>query len=327
MPVKFDAYSTADEVLIDQDLAGKHVLVTGASAGLGIETARALAARGATVFGTARDLTKAEHAVAPIRDAAASGGGSLDVFELDLADLRSVRTAADRIAAVGSPLDIVIANAGVMATPFEKTADGYELQFGTNVLGHYSLIARIAPLIRDGGRIVTLSSAGHRYADFDLDDPDFERTLYDPWVAYGRSKTGDVLLAVAFDAALRDRGVRAASVHPGGIETELGRHLGGGGIQARLDAINAELAKSGRSPMRLKTVPQGAATTVWAAVTASADEVGGRYCEDCHVAEVVHEKPSMEAPASGVRDYAINPQRAGMLLELCERLTGTPMTR
>jgi NAD(P)-dependent dehydrogenase (short-subunit alcohol dehydrogenase family) len=323
MAGKFDFDSTADEVLAGQNLTGKRVLVTGVSAGLGVETARSLAARGASVIGTARDLAKAERAVAPVRDAAASGGGNVEVLELDLADLASVRAAADRIVAAGDPLDIVIANAGVMATPFERTVDGHELQFGTNVLGHYALIARIAPMIRDGGRIVTLSSAGHRYADVDLDDPDFERTPYDPWIAYGRSKTGDALLAVAFDAALRDRGIRAASIHPGGIETELGRHLGNDGVQARLDAINVELAKAGKPLMRLKSVSQGAATTVWAAVTAPADEVGGRYCEDCHVAEVVEEAPSMENTFGGVRAYAVDPQRAAALVRLCERLTGT----
>lgn len=322
MTQSFGAESTADEVLAGTDLSGRRIVVTGVSAGLGVETARALVARGATVFGTARDLAKAERACGEIR-AAATDGGSLDLVALDLADLASVRAAASHLVA-GEPVDIVIANAGVMATPFERTSDGHELQFGTNVLGHYALLAGIAPLIRDGGRIVTLSSAGHRYADIDLDDPDFRTTPYDPWIAYGRSKTGDVLLAVAFDAALRGRGIRAASVHPGGIETELGRHLPEGGIQARFDAINAVLARAGKPPYRRKTVPQGAATTVWTA-TARGDAVGGRYCEDCHVADVVDEAPSMQAEGSGVRAYAVDPARADALVRLCAELTGVPM--
>src|SRR4029450_647103 len=176
----FGASSTTDEVLAGVDLRGKRMVVTGVSAGLGIETARALAAHGAHVVGTARDLAKAEAATAGVRQAAAAHGGAFELVELDLAHLQSVRRCAQTLLDQGALLDVIIANAGVMATPFGKTADGFETQFGTNHLGHFVLINRLAPLLRPGGRVVSLASAGHRFADVDLDDPNFERTEYDP---------------------------------------------------------------------------------------------------------------------------------------------------
>jgi NAD(P)-dependent dehydrogenase (short-subunit alcohol dehydrogenase family) len=209
-------------VLAGVDLAGKRVLVTGISAGLGVETARALAAHGALVVGAARDLAKAERATQVVREQANKGGG-LELIELDLASLKSVRACADRLNKTGRPFDVVIANAGVMACPFGKTADGFETQFGTNHLGHFVFVNRIAPLIRD--RFVSLASLGHRFSDVDLDDPNFERTPYKEFMAYGRSKTANVLFAVAFDSRHKARGVRATAVHPGGIATELGRYL------------------------------------------------------------------------------------------------------
>src|SRR6202046_99346 len=220
----FGATSTTDEVLSGVNLHGKRILVTGVSAGFGVETARALAAHGAQVVGAARDLTKAKTATEQVRNDAAANGGSFELIELDLASLKSVRACADRLLAKGEAFDVVIANAGVMATPFGHTADGFETQFGTNHLGHFVLVNRIASLIRTGGRLINVSSAGHRYANVDLDDPNFERTPYDPMVAYGKSKTANILFAGAFDRRHRDRGVRAAAVPPGGIQTELGRY-------------------------------------------------------------------------------------------------------
>src|ERR1700729_551795 len=219
------ATSTTDEVLSGIDLHGKRVLVTGVSAGIGVETARALAAHGAHVTGAARDLEKAEAATAQARKAAAANGGSFELVALDLASLKSVRACADELLARGEAFDVVIANAGVMATPFGHTLDGFETQFGTNHLGHFVFVNRIAPLIRAGGRLINLSSAGHRFSNVDLDDPNFERTPYEPFVAYGRSKTANILFAVAFDRRHNQRGVRAAAVHPGGIHTELGRNV------------------------------------------------------------------------------------------------------
>jgi NAD(P)-dependent dehydrogenase (short-subunit alcohol dehydrogenase family) len=212
----FTATSTTDDVLAGQDLRGKRVLVTGVSAGLGVETARSLAARGAWIVGAARDLAKAESATAVVRADAKNGGG-LEVIELDLASLKSVRKAADKLVAQGKMFDAVIANAGVMACPFALTEDGFETQIGTNHLGHFVFVNRIAALISSGGRLIILSSAGHRYSDVDLDDPNFTKTPYDPRLAYGRSKTANALFAVEFDRRHKARGVRAAALHPGGI--------------------------------------------------------------------------------------------------------------
>lgn len=318
MTSNFGATSTTDDVLAGIDLGGKRILVTGASAGLGVETARALAAHGAHVVGAARDLAKAERATAEVRAAAKAGGGSFELIELDLASLASVRAAADRLVADGRPFDIVIANAGVMAPPFGHTADGFETQFGTNHLGHFVFVNRIAGLISDGGRLVNLSSAGHRFSDVDLDDPNFETTAYDPWVAYGRSKTANILFAVEFDRRHKARGVRAAAVHPGGIRTELGRHMSEADEEALMASINDANAAAGLPPFVYKSIPEGAATSVWAAVVADANAVGGRYCEDCHVGELVEG----EGLRGGYRPYALDADHAAALWAKSEELVG-----
>src|ERR1700688_562184 len=257
----FGATSTTDDVLSGVNLKGKRILVTGVSAGLGVETARSLAAHGAHVVGAARDLAKAKAATAQVRKDAASNAGGFELVELDLASLKSVRACADQLLEKGEPLDVVIANAGVMATPLGKTADGFETQFGTNHLGHFVLVNRIASLLRDGGRLINLSSAGHRYSNVDLGDPNFERTPYEPFVAYGRSKTANILFAVAFDERHRGHGVRAAAVHPGGIRTELDRHIDSSRLEKIVEEINQQLAAQGKAPFQFKTVPQGGATS------------------------------------------------------------------
>jgi NAD(P)-dependent dehydrogenase (short-subunit alcohol dehydrogenase family) len=307
--------ATTDEVLAGIDLKGKRALVTGVSSGLGVETTRALAAHGADVIGAARDLTKAKAATEIVRTAAEQGGGSFRLVQLDLADLANVRACADRLVAAGDEFDIVIANAGVMATPFGRTADGFEMQFGTNHLGHFVFVKGISSLMRDGARLVVLSSGAHRISDVDIEDPNFERTDYDRWVAYGRSKTANALFAVEFDRRHRGRGVRAVAVHPGGIQTELQRHYPQEEEQAIVDSINQANAAAGKPPFQYKSVPQGAATSVWAA-TAPADEVGGRYCEDCHVAEV----NDAEGFGGGVRSYALDADRAAALWQRTEDL-------
>jgi NAD(P)-dependent dehydrogenase (short-subunit alcohol dehydrogenase family) len=319
MTQSFNATSTTDDVLAGVDLSGKRVLVTGVSAGLGVETARVLAAHGAQVVGAARDLAKAERATQVVRDQAANGG-SLELIELDLASLVSVRAAADRLVADGRSFDVVIANAGVMATPLGHTVDGFETQFGTNHLGHFVFVNRIASLIKDGGRLVNLASSGHRYSDVNLDDPNFEHTPYEPMVAYGRSKTANILFAVEFDRRHRDRGVRATALHPGGIQTELGRHTDTARIDELLKTINAELAAQGQPPFQWKTIPQGAATSVWAGFVAPADDVGGHYCENCHVSQVTD---GVINPASeGVRGYALDPEHARALWAKSEEMVG-----
>jgi NAD(P)-dependent dehydrogenase (short-subunit alcohol dehydrogenase family) len=318
----FNATSTTDDVLSGINLRGKRILVTGVSAGLGVETARSLAAHGAHVVGAARDLAKAEAATAQVAQAARANQGSLELVALDLANLKSVRACTAALLHAARPFDAVIANAGVMATPFGHTADGFETQFGANHLGHFVLVNRIAPLIAPGGRLINLSSAGHRYSNVDLQDPNFEHTTYDPFVAYGRSKTANILFAVAFDRRYRGRGVRAAAVHPGAIPTELGRHLDPGRLQTIIDQMNKELAAEGKPPFQYKTIPQGAATSVWAAVVAPADEIGGRYCENCHVGEIVPDDAPLSAVSEGVRGYALDPAAADLLWKKSEQLVG-----
>jgi len=318
----FGATSTTDEVLSGVNLQGKRILVTGVSAGLGIETARSLAAHGADVVGAARDLKKAEAATAQVRKDAVAAGGSFELVALDLASLKSVRASAEELLAKGQFFDVIIANAGVMATPFGHTADGFETQFGTNHLGHFVLVNRSAPLLRNGSRLINLSSAGHRYSNVDLNDPNFERTPYEPFVAYGRSKTANILFTVAFDRRHRGLGVRAAAVHPGVIETELARHVDPARLQALIDQITKERIANGKEPFRWKTVPQGAATSVWTAVVAPAEVIGGKYCENCHVGEVVADSATISGVSEGVRAYALDPYNAEALWKKSEEMVG-----
>jgi NAD(P)-dependent dehydrogenase (short-subunit alcohol dehydrogenase family) len=315
MTGQFGAESTTDEVLEGIDLKGKRILVTGVSAGLGVETARTLAAHGAIVVGAARNLDKARGATEAVRAGAANGGG-LELVELDLASLASVRACADALVSAGKHFDAVIANAGIMACPFGKTADGFETQFGTNHLGHFVLVNRIASLLKSGSRLVNLSSAGHRFSDIDLDDPNFEHTPYSEFGAYGRSKTANILFAVEFDRRHRDRGVRATAVHPGGIQTELGRYMTPAIMQQLISSINANAGATGAPAFRWKSIPQGAATSVWSGFVASAERVGGRYCEDCHVAEVVEGSEAR----NGVRKYALDADRAKALWAKSEEM-------
>jgi len=224
---------------------------------------------------------------------------------------------ADALLSKGDQFDVVIANAGVMATPFGQTSDGFETQFGTNHLGHFVLINRIAPLIRKGGRVVNLSSSGHRFANVDLEDPGFERTPYAPFVAYGRSKTANILFAVAIDRRHRADGIRATAVHPGGIQTELGRHLDHGAIQGMIERMNKQLADE-----QWKSIPQGAATSVWAAAVAAPDEIGARYCENCRVGHVVADNVGIISVSEGVRAYALHPKNADALWKKSEQMVG-----
>jgi NAD(P)-dependent dehydrogenase (short-subunit alcohol dehydrogenase family) len=316
----FGATSTTDEVLSGVNLQGKRILVTGVSAGIGVETARSLAAHGAHVVGAVRDLPKAEAATAQARKDAADNGGRFELIELDLGNLKSVRACTDELVANGKPFDLVIANAGVMATPFGHTVDGFETQFGTNHLGHFVLVNRIASLLRSGSRLINLASSGHRYSNADLDDPNFERTPYEPFLAYGRSKTANIQFAVAFDERHRQRGVRAAAVHPGGIQTELARHLDPSRIQSIVEQLNQQLANEGKPPFQFKTIPQGAATSVWAGVAARADEIGGKYCENCHVGHIVADDVTISAISEGVRGYALDSKLAAALWKKSEEM-------
>jgi NAD(P)-dependent dehydrogenase (short-subunit alcohol dehydrogenase family) len=305
----FGADSTADDVLEGVDLTDVNVVITGTSAGLGVETARAVTAHGATVVGIVRDLDKAR------RNLDEAGATGVDLYEADLASLASIRAFTDTFFADGHDrIDVLIGNAGIMACPFGRTADGFELQFGTNHLGHFLLVNRLMPLLLTGtpARIVMLTSAGHRRSDVSLDDPGFEATPYDAWEAYGRAKTANVLFAVELDRRLRDRGVRACAVHPGGIPTtELGRNL-------TEETLSVLIESRGQRHFAWKTVPQGAATTAWAGFVGPVDEVGGRYCEDCTVAPVVDDANDWP----GVMRYALDPDTAAALWTRSEELVG-----
>ncbi|QIG80741.1 SDR family NAD(P)-dependent oxidoreductase [Stakelama tenebrarum] len=319
MPGSFQATSTTEDVLGGVDLGGKHILVTGVSAGLGVETARALVAHGAKVTGAARNLEKAEAATAPVRAAAAVGNGAFTLVELDLASLKSVRACADALA--DTAFDVIIANAGVMAPPFGRTEDGFETQMGTNHFGHFVLINRLAPNMPEGGRVVVLASSAHHMGDMDLDDPDYRTTEYDVRAGYGRSKTANILFITEFDRRHRDRGIRAAAVHPGAIETELGRHLPEELRRKQMEKLKEGVEGFGMDYLQ-KNVGQGAATSVWAAVVAPADEVGGRYCEDCGVAEVLPPGTKTGPLGPGVASYAVDPERARIFWEKTEELVG-----
>lgn len=310
--MSFGAQTTTDEVLLGVDLSGMRVIVTGASSGLGQETARALASRGAAVTLAARNVAKAEAVAQEIADS--TGNMKVDVAEVELSVPASVRAFARSWLAGHDRLDLLINNAGVMACPLMRTAEGWEMQFATNHLGHFLLTCLLAPALKASGaaRVVNLSSAGHRFSDVDFDDIHFQRRPYDKWVAYGQSKTANVLFSVELNRRLAPAGVTANAVHPGGIMTELGRHL-------TPEDIAALQARVGTSPggFQFKSIPAGAATSVWAATSADLEGRGGLYLEDCHIA-----RPATEGASDGVNAYALDPERAKRLWAVSEETLG-----
>ena len=304
--------STTDEVLAGKDLSGTSVFITGANSGLGQETARAMAAKGAHIIMAGRDQAKLDEAVAAILGTVPKA--QLDTITLDLGSLESIRAATSRARQRFDRIDLLINNAGVMACPFTHTADGFEMQFGTNHLGHFALTAELMPLIERGHakRIVNLSSRGHHFAPVDFDDPNFERRPYDPWVSYGQSKTANVLFTIGLEQRFAVLGIHAYAVHPGGIQTNLGRHMTEEMVAALMERVT-----SSDSGFEWKTIPQGAATSCWAATAPELEGKGGVYCEDCHVAEL-----DDVSSDGGVRSYAVNPSYADQLWKLSEELTG-----
>jgi NAD(P)-dependent dehydrogenase (short-subunit alcohol dehydrogenase family) len=302
----FGFESTTAEVLAGADLGGTVAVITGASTGLGEETTRALAASGASVTMVVRNIDKGAEAAERIRRA--HPDAQLRLEQMDLSSLASVRAAGDRIVASHPRVDMLINNAGVMACPYERTVDGWEMQLGTNHLGHFLFTNLIAPAMLDAApsRLISLSSRGHSFGDVDLDDPNFERSTYDEFTAYGRSKTANALFAVGAQQTWGHRGLTALSVHPGGIHTELGRHM----TPAVLGGLQQRIAAMGRT-FSWKTIPQGAATTVWAATSNEAAAHGGAYCEDCGIA-AVDDSPAAQ---NGVRSYAVDPTSAARLWE------------
>jgi NAD(P)-dependent dehydrogenase (short-subunit alcohol dehydrogenase family) len=307
----FDATSSTDDVIAGVSLQGKVALVTGASAGLGTETARVLVAAGAEVILVARDEEKLEEVAAELR--AQQPAAQLHIQRMDLADLESVRAASAAILQHFPKIHLLINNAGVMACPLSRTAQGFEMQFGTNHLGHFLFAGLLAPalLAAAPGRVVNLSSAGHRFANFSFDDPTYLTREYDKWQAYGESKTANILFTVGLDKRLRDRGVRTFAVHPGVIMTKLGRHL----QPEDLELLSAK-TPSGEK-LVYKSVEQGAATSVWAATASELEGKGGIYLEDCHIAQ-----PSGPGASGGVESYAVDAAAAERLWALSEELVG-----
>jgi len=312
--VTFSFESATDDVLDGIDLSGRRFVITGAASGLGEESTRALASHGASILMLARDPQKNADAAERVRAAVPDAELSLDT--VDLADLASVRAFAGRYIESGQPIDVLMNNAGVMACPYGHTADGFEMQFGTNHLGHFELTRLLEPAVVAGDepRIVMLSSAAHGIADVDLDDPGFEHSEYDAWVAYGRSKSANALHALALSERLD--GVLSLSVHPGGIMTNLGRHLNDDLMNQMLDRAKERAEASGESGgMQFKSIPQGAATQVWAAT--SPDLVGhnGAYLADCGLGV-----EGGNIGRNGFAPYIADVATAGRLWELSEQL-------
>src|SRR5262245_31948407 len=306
---KFGAETTASEVAEGIDLSGKVALVTGGSSGLGQETARVLAAQGAEVILTARDVPKGEAVAEGIRSS--TGNQRVEVEELELGSLKQIRAFADRFLARHPRLHILVNNAGVMACPPAKTADGFELQFGSNHVGHFLTTCLLAPaLLRAApSRVVSVSSRGHHMSPVVFDDIQFERRPYDKWLAYGQAKTANVLFAVGLERRLGARGVHANALHPGGILTELARHL---------QPEDFQFLQTRNRGMKFKSVEAGSATSVLVATAPELEGRGGLYLEDCHIAAVNDAPDALD----GVKSYALDPQNAERLWELSETLVG-----
>ena len=313
---QFGFSTTADELLEGKDLSGRTILVTGAYSGLGRETARALAAKGAHMILSGRDATKLSAAADEI---AALSGAKIDTLVCDLASLAAIRAAGAEARERFAHIDVLINNAGVMAPPLGRTEDGFETQFGTNHLGHFLLTRELMSLLQQSSaaRIVNLSSRGHHLSPVDFDDPNYARRDYAKWPAYGQSKTANVLFTAGLEQRFGPQGIHAVAVHPGGINTNLGRHMSDED-RAFLTARIKKLAEdSGKPASGFKTIPQGAATTVWAATADELEGRGGLYAEDCHIAEVDDTNPT-----SGVRSYALDKDNADRLWALSEQLVG-----
>lgn len=304
--------TTTDEILAGIDLSNKITIVTGASGGIGLETARALASKGARVIIGVRDERKGKEAVDTINKAVP--GSDILLKELDLASLESVRRFTDSFLSEFERLDILIANAGVMCPPLQRTKEGFELQFGTNHLGHFVLVCRLVPALVNvsSSRIVMVSSSAHRFSDIVFDDVNYNNRSYEKWPAYGQSKTANILYAVELNRRLSNKGVTVNAIHPGAIMTDLSRHLTEADIEG-LDDVSP-----GESDIHWKSVQAGAATSVWAATAPELEGKGGQYLEDCQISSLIS---SAEEP-TGFAPYAVDPESARRLWTLSEEMAG-----
>jgi len=314
----FGPKTTAEEALAGRDLRGKVAIVTGGHAGLGLETTRVLSNAGATVVIGSRDLKKAQMAVAKMKN--------VEIGQLDLASPNSIDRFANAFLSSNRPLDLLINNAGIMATPLMRDDRGYEMQFATNHLGHFQLTARLWEALKKSrnARVVALSSRGHARGEVDFSDPNFDKRPYDKWAAYGQSKSANSLFAVELDKRGQEHGIRAFAVHPGGILTDLLRYmtdeeLSAYGISRENGVI--KIPDATKVSERFKTIEQGAATTVWCAISSQLNGKGGVYCEDCDIAPMV---PADSKLLSGVRPWAVDKAAAESLWILSEKLTSVP---
>jgi NAD(P)-dependent dehydrogenase (short-subunit alcohol dehydrogenase family) len=313
IPSGFGRRSTAEEVMGTIDLHGKVALITGGYAGIGLETVRVLKNAGATVIVGARDMETAQRNLSAIKN--------VEILKLDLTDPKSIDEFSEKVLALHPTIHFLINNAAVMQTPLLRDGRGNELQFSTNHLGHFQLTARLWGALKKahGARVVCVSSFGHRYGHVNLEDPNFNHRPYDKMQSYGQSKTANALFALELDRRGKAHSVRAFSLHPGAIiETDLGRHL-----------TDEELAPWGvyrengvrKAPAKdfFKTIPEGAATTVWCAVSPKLEGKGGVYCADCDISPLVPDDDN--TTHEGVRSWAVDPVLAGKLWELTEKLT------
>ncbi|ALR29794.1 oxidoreductase [Chryseobacterium sp. IHB B 17019] len=314
----FTAQSTAQDVIKGIDLSGKIAIVTGGSAGIGLETTKTLASAGATVIVPARDLEKAKKNL--------SGIENVEIEKMDLIDPNSIDSFAEKFIGTGRKLDLLINNAGIMWVPLRRDSRGIESQLATNYLGQFHLTAKLWEALKkaDGARVINVSSYGHQMSPFDFEDPNFENREYQTLIGYGQSKTASNLFAVALDEKARKFNVRAYSLHPGSVfGTDLGReepidlfiqigtHDENGKIKPEVEA-------------QLKTIPQGAATTVWCATTPLLENIGGVYCENCDIAEIdngqIEHRFDDPSTIRGVQPYSIDKENAERLWKLSEEI-------
>jgi NAD(P)-dependent dehydrogenase (short-subunit alcohol dehydrogenase family) len=318
-PASFGARSSALEVIAGHDLRGRDVIVTGGASGIGLETVRALATAGARAVIATRNREKAEAAAAALREA--TGNPAIEVGLLDLASLSSVRDFVQEYLAQGRKLHLLINNAGVFATPQAYTKEGFELQFAINHLGHFALTVGLLPALRAAGtsRVVTLTSSGHRFSDIHYDDIHFRSRPYDPFLAYGQSKTATALFAVGLTQRHAPEGITSNAVHPGGIMTGLFRNF------TRDEQVQRGwLDASGAVKPHFKTAEQGAATTVWAAVAPELSGRGGLYLDNCAIAEPMpDDQPTTGAGGyrPGYKRYALDSASAQRLWTVSEEFT------
>ena len=312
---RFDETSTASQVITGIDLNGKTIIVTGGHSGIGLETTKILSEAGATIIVGARDIAKARQTLAEVKN--------VSIIELDLSEPVSVNEFTNKYRKSFDSCDILINNAGIMATPLLRNSLGYEMQFATNHLGHFQLTANLWNELRKSkARVICLSSLGHRFSGIQFDDPNFNIHPYEKWTAYGQSKTANSLFAIHLDKIGKEYGVRAFAVHPGRItSTDLNRFMSD---EEKATATSVASTIPNYVPSLIKSIAQGAATTIWCATSPQLENIGGVYCADCDISPIVeNDSPQV----NGVRRWAINPAMAEQLWTLSEKLAGFDWTK